>query len=52
MPALVPTSFKGKITWMGRVPDRATPEISTIALDEMPLSFAGVMRARDLAISA
>ena len=43
MPALVPTSFKGKITWLGRVPDRATPEISTIALDEMPLSFAGAV---------
>lgn len=41
MPALVPTSFSGKITWLGRVPDRATQEISTIELKEMPLTFAG-----------
>lgn len=41
MPALVPTSFSGKITWLGRVPDRSTPEITTVALDEMHLTFAG-----------
>jgi hypothetical protein len=41
MPALAPTSFSGKITWLGSVPDRATPELNTIALSEMPLSFAG-----------
>lgn len=41
MPALIPTSFSGKITWLGRVPDRSTPEITTHALQEMPLTFAG-----------
>lgn len=41
MPALTPTSFTGKITRLGRVPDRSTPEITTMALDEMLLSFAG-----------
>lgn len=41
MPALTATSFTGKITWLGRVPDRSTPEITTVSLDEMPLSFAG-----------
>jgi len=41
MQALTPTSFTGKITWLGSVPDRATPEISTVALTEMPLTFAG-----------
>lgn len=42
MPALVPTSFQGRITWLGRVPDRNTPEITTIAVPEMPLDFAGM----------
>lgn len=41
MPALAPTAFSGKITWLGRVPDRNTPEISTIPLAQMPLTFAG-----------
>lgn len=41
MPALTPTSFSGKITWLGRVPDRSTPEITTFPLDSMPLTFAG-----------
>ena len=41
MPALTPTSFSGKITWLGRVPDRDTPELTTIALNELPLTFAG-----------
>ena len=41
MPALTPTAFSGKITWLGRVPDRSTPEVTTIAMDEMPLTFAG-----------
>ncbi|MCK0120160.1 MOSC domain-containing protein [Loktanella sp. F6476L] len=41
MPALTPTSFSGKITWLGSVPNRATPEIETNALQDMPLTFAG-----------
>ncbi len=41
MQALTPTSFTGKITWLGFVPNRDTPEITTVALSEMPLTFAG-----------
>jgi hypothetical protein len=41
MPALTPTSFSGKITWLGSVPNRAKPEIATNARQEMPLTFAG-----------
>ncbi|MBB5722462.1 hypothetical protein FHS72_002088 [Loktanella ponticola] len=41
MQALTPTSFTGKITWLGSVPNRDTPEITTVALSEMPLTFAG-----------
>ncbi len=41
MPALKPTDFAGRIIWLGSVPDRDTPEIKTISLDEMQLTFAG-----------
>ena len=41
MPALIPTDHYCEIVWLGRVPDRKTPEIATIALTEMPLTFAG-----------
>ncbi len=42
MPALKPTSFTGQITYLGRVPHRDTPEITTDTLQEMPLTFAGL----------
>jgi len=42
MPALSKTSFTGKITWLGIVPHRETPEIPCDAIQEMPLSFAGL----------
>lgn len=41
MPALSPTSFSGKITWLGSVPHRDNPEIVTNARQDMPLTFAG-----------
>lgn len=41
MPALKATDHFAEITWLGRVPDRATIEIETVPLDEMALSFAG-----------
>lgn len=43
MPALVPTSFSAKITYLGRVPHRDTPEITTLAISEMPLGFQGMV---------
>jgi len=42
MPALTPTSYTGTVTWLGRVPHRDTPEITTLALEDMPLTFAGL----------
>jgi len=41
MPALKPTEFLGRITWLGFVPDRDTSEIRTVTLNEMRLTFAG-----------
>lgn len=41
MPALVPTDLTGTITWLGRVPHRDAPEIETVALTELALTFAG-----------
>lgn len=41
MPALIATEHTARITWMGRVPDRKTPEISTTPMEQMPLTFAG-----------
>lgn len=41
MPALIPTSFEGRITWLGFVPHRDRAEIETVRLDEMPLGFGG-----------
>lgn len=42
MPALKPTEHRGTIVWLGRVPDRETPEITTVGMTEMPLGFAGI----------
>jgi hypothetical protein len=42
MPALIPTDHHGTITWLGRVPDRAMPEIAGEPLSEMALTFAGM----------
>ncbi|SLN50901.1 MOSC domain-containing protein [Roseisalinus antarcticus] len=41
MPALIPTDHFATITWLGRVTDRDTKEISAEAIDEMPLTLAG-----------
>lgn len=41
MPALIPTDSFGQITWLGSVPERDTPKITTISLNEMKLTFAG-----------
>lgn len=43
MPALVPTTFSGTITYLGRVPHRDQPEIEAVPLDEMALTFAGLV---------
>lgn len=42
MPALVPTDFTGRITWLGRVPHRDAKPIEGQALTEMPLGFGGM----------
>ncbi len=42
MPALIPTDFYATITWLGRVPNRDTPELVTETLDQMPLGFEGM----------
>jgi hypothetical protein len=41
MPALIPTAFEGRVTWLGHVPHRDRAEIETVRLDEMPLGFGG-----------
>jgi hypothetical protein len=41
MPALIPTAFEGRITWLGYVPQRERAEIETVALAEMQLGFGG-----------
>jgi hypothetical protein len=41
MPALIPTSFEGRVLWLGHVPHRDRPEIETHAAAEMPLGFGG-----------
>ena len=41
MPALIPTAFEGRVTWLGYVPHREGAEIVTHGLDEMPLGFGG-----------
>lgn len=41
MPALVPTDYTARITWLGYVPDRETAAITTHPVEEMRLSFAG-----------
>ena len=42
MPALIPTDHYATITWLGRVPHREAQVIETVAIDEMPLTFAGL----------
>ncbi len=41
MPALIPTGFGGKITWIGRVMDRDTT-LRAAPLTEAQLTFAGI----------
>lgn len=41
MPALEPTDFYAEIEWLGYVPHRDEPTITTIALDQMPLAWGG-----------
>jgi hypothetical protein len=41
MPALIPTTFAGRVVWLGCVPHRDRTEIETLALAEMPLGFGG-----------
>ncbi|MEL6640606.1 MAG: MOSC domain-containing protein [Pseudomonadota bacterium] len=41
MPALVPTTRTGKITYLGRVIHRDTKEIAGEPIAEMPLTYAG-----------
>lgn len=40
MPALLPTAFRGRITWLGLNPNREQ-SLRNVAVDEMALSFAG-----------
>jgi len=42
MPALMPTDFSGKITWLGRVANRAVT-LEAEPLQEVTVGFAGVM---------
>lgn len=41
MPALIPTDHVGTITWLGRMAHRDRPELESVALSEMVLTFAG-----------
>lgn len=41
MPALIPTTFEGRVIWLGFVPHRERAEIEMVALKEMPLGFGG-----------
>jgi hypothetical protein len=41
MPALIPTVFEGRVTWLGFVPHRERSEIETLALEAMPLGLGG-----------
>lgn len=41
MPALKKTDYTGTIVWLGVVPQRDGPEITTIGQTELTLSFAG-----------
>lgn len=41
MPALIPTSYAGRVVWLGYVPHRDRAEIETLPLVEMPLAFGG-----------
>lgn len=41
MPALLPTTFTGRITWLGGNHDRAQT-LRNVAVDEMALTFAGL----------
>lgn len=41
MPSLKPTKVTGTITWLGYVPHRNEPQLTTVALDEMAVDFGG-----------
>jgi len=41
MPALIPTNHVATVTWLGFVPHRDAPQIETVPLDEMLLTWAG-----------
>ncbi|WP_284163590.1 MOSC domain-containing protein [Frigidibacter sp. SD6-1] len=41
MPALIPTDHVGTVTWLGRMAHRDRPELESLALGEMALTFAG-----------
>ena len=41
MPALIPTSFEGRIVWLGFVPHRDRARIEAVPLEEMRLGFGG-----------
>jgi hypothetical protein len=41
VPALIPTLYEGRVTWLGYVPHRDGAEIETVALAEMPLGYGG-----------
>lgn len=41
MPALMPTDYRGRVTWLGRVADRVTT-LAAQSLEAVEISFAGV----------
>ncbi|MEI4233878.1 MOSC domain-containing protein [Roseovarius sp. D22-M7] len=41
MPALIPTAYEGKITWIGRVTDREK-SLASETLQEVAVSYAGI----------
>lgn len=41
MPALIPTAYTGRVTWLGRVANRATT-LAAQSLEAVEISFAGV----------
>lgn len=43
MPALIPTSFTGRIVWLGTVPDRDA-QLESVSLESLKATFAGPER--------
>lgn len=41
MPALIPTTFEGRVVWLGYVPHRDRARIVAAPIEEMPLDFGG-----------